>query len=396
VRTVRDVNLSGKRVFVRVDFNVPLDEHGQVSDATRITAALPTINYLIEQKAKIVLASHLGRPEGEKNKKYSLEPIAKVLSDMLRQPVLFLSDCIGEEVVNAVHQLDGGMVALLENVRFYGEETDNDENFSKELAKLADAYVNDAFGTAHRAHASTAGIAKFLSPRVAGFLVERELEFLGEKTTHPKRPFTVILGGAKVSDKISVIDALLDKADHMIIGGAMAYTFLLAQGHKVGNSLVEPDKINTALTAIQKAKEKNVQLVLPVDSVVADHIDFGSRTVGAIQIAGLDIPDNMSGIDIGPKSVELFSEIIQNSKTILLNGPMGIFEIKESAKGTFAIAEAIAQNREAISIIGGGDSVKAINKSGHGKDVTFISTGGGASLEFLEGKILPGIAVLDR
>jgi 3-phosphoglycerate kinase len=315
---------------------------------------------------------------------------------MLKQPVLFLPDCIGQEVVNAIHQLDGGTVALLENVRFYGEETDNDEKFSKELAKLADAYVNDAFGTAHRAHASTVGIAKFLSPRVAGFLVERELEFLGKKTTHPERPFTVILGGAKVSDKISVIDALLDKADHMIIGGAMAYTFLLAQGHKIGNSLVESDKVNTALAAIQKAKEKKVQLVLPIDSVVTDHIDFDGRTVGTMQIAGLDIPDNMSGIDIGPKSIELFSKIIQTAKTILLNGPMGIFEIKESAKGTFAIAEAIAQNREAISIIGGGDSVKAINKSGHGKDVTFISTGGGASLEFLEGKILPGIAVLDQ
>jgi 3-phosphoglycerate kinase len=292
--------------------------------------------------------------------------------------------------------LGNGEVAFLENVRFYKEDTDNDENFSKELAKLADAYVNDAFGTAHRAHASTAGIAKFLSPRVAGLLVERELEFLGEKTTNPKHPFTVILGGAKVSDKISVIDALLDKADNMIIGGAMAYTFLLAQGHKVGNSLVEPDKVDTALAAIKKAKEKNVKFVFPIDSIVTDRIDFDNRTVGTTQIVGPHIPDGMSGIDIGPKSVALFSEIIQNSKTILLNGPMGIFEIKESAKGTFEIAEAIAKNREAISIIGGGDSVKAINKSGHGQDVTFISTGGGASLEFLEGKILPGIDVLDE
>jgi 3-phosphoglycerate kinase len=396
MKTIEDVNLMGKCVFVRVDFNVPLDEHGQVSDSTRITAALPTINHLIRQKAKIVLASHLGRPDGAKNEKYSLAPVAKVLSELLKQPVLFLPDCIGKEIVDATRQLGDGEVALLENLRFYNEETDNDENFSKELAKLADAYVNDAFGTAHRAHASTAGIAKFLSPRVAGLLVKRELEFLGEKTANPKRPFTVILGGAKVSDKISVIGALLDKADHMIIGGAMAYTFLLARGHGVGNSLVEPDKIDTAVAAIKKAKEKNVQLVLPIDSIVTDHINFDTRAVGITQTVGLDIPDGMSGIDIGPKSVELFSKIIQNSKTILLNGPMGIFEIKESAKGTFAIAEAIAQNREAISIIGGGDSIKAINKSGHSKDVTFMSTGGGASLEFLEGKILPGIDVLDR
>jgi 3-phosphoglycerate kinase len=396
MKTIKDVNLMGKRVFVRVDFNVPLDEHGQVSDTTRITAALPTINYLIQRKTKIILASHLGRPKGAKDEKYSLAPVAKVLSELLKQPVLFLPDCIGKEIVNAIHQLGNGEVALLENVRFYKEETDNDENFSKELAKLADAYVNDAFGSAHRAHASTAGIAKFLSPRVAGLLVERELEFLGEKTANPQHPFTVVLGGAKVSDKISVIDALLDKADNMIIGGAMAYTFSLAQGHKIGNSLVEPDKVDTALAAIKKAKEKNVKLVFPIDSVVTDHIDFDNRAVGTTQIVDSDIPDGMSGIDIGPKSVALFSEIIQNSKTILLNGPMGIFEIKESAKGTFAIAEAIAKNREAISIIGGGDSVKAINKSGHGEDVTFISTGGGASLEFLEGKILPGIDVLDE
>ncbi|MDR1590873.1 MAG: phosphoglycerate kinase [Puniceicoccales bacterium] len=396
MKTIRDVNLEGKRVFVRVDFNVPLDEHGQVSDMTRITAALPTINYLIQQKAKIILASHLGRPDGTKNEKYSLAPVAKGLSELLKQPVLFLTDCIGEKIISTVNKLANSEVALLENVRFYAEETDNDEKFSQELAKLADAYVNDAFGTAHRAHSSTAGIAKFLSPCVAGFLIERELEFLGKKTANPEHPFTVILGGAKVSDKISVIDALLDKADNMIIGGAMAYTFLLAQGHKIGNSLVESDKIDTALAAIKKAKEKNVQLVFPVDSVATDHIDFANRTVGTTQIFGLDIPDGMSGIDIGPKSVEQFSEIVRQSKTILLNGPMGIFEIKESAKGTFAIAEAIAQNREAISIIGGGDSVKAINKSGHSEDVTFISTGGGASLEFLEGKTLPGIAVLDQ
>jgi 3-phosphoglycerate kinase len=396
MKTIEDISPTGKRVFVRVDFNVPIDEHGQVSDTTRITAALPTINYLIQQKAKVILASHLGRPNGEKNEKYSLAPVAKVLSELLKQPVLFLPDCIGETVTNTVHQLDNGEVALLENIRFYKEETDNDENFAKELAKLAEAYVNDAFGTVHRAHASTVGITKFLSPKVAGFLVEREMEFLGQKVSHPEYPFTVILGGAKVSDKISVIDALLDESSNMIIGGAMAYTFLLALGHKVGNSLVEPEKIDTALEAIKKAKEKDVNLILPIDSVVTDRIDFDNRTTGTIQVVGSDIPDNMSGIDIGPQSIALFSDIIQNSKTILMNGPMGIFEIKESAKGTFAIAEAIAKNRAAVSIIGGGDSAKAINESGHSKDVTFISTGGGASLEFLEGKILPGIDVLDR
>ncbi|MDR1434829.1 MAG: phosphoglycerate kinase [Puniceicoccales bacterium] len=396
MKTIEDISLSGRRVFVRVDFNVPFDEKGQVSDTTRIVAALPTIQYLIHQGAKVILASHLGRPDGEKNLKYSLAPVAKVLSELLKQPVLFLPDCIGTDVQRAVQALGNGEISLLENVRFYKEETDNDENFSKELAKLADAYVNDAFGTAHRAHASTAGITKFLSPKVAGFLMGRELEFLGKKTAHPERPFTVILGGAKVSDKISVIDALLDRADNMIIGGAMAYTFLFAQRHRTGNSLLEPDKVDIALAAIQKAKQKNVNLLLPVDSVITDLVDFETRTLGTLQTVGLDIPENMIGIDIGTKSVELFSKIIQQSKTILFNGPMGIFEIKDAAKGTFSIADAIAKNREAISIIGGGDSIKAINESGHGKDVTFISTGGGASLEFLEGKILPGVDALDK
>jgi 3-phosphoglycerate kinase len=396
MKTVKDVNLQGKRVFVRVDFNVPLDGNGQISDRTRIVAALPTIQHLIDQGAKIILASHFGRPNGEKNLKYSLEPVAKVLSELLGQPVLFLPDCIGQSVQQAVQALDNGEVALLENVRFYKEETDNDENFSRELARLADAYVNDAFGTAHRAHASTAGIAKFLSPKVAGMLIARELEFLGDKTAHPQRPFTVILGGAKVSDKISVIDALLDRADHMVIAGAMAYTFLLAKGHKMGKSLVEPDKISIALAAMQKAEKKGVRLLLPVDSVVAERVDFETRKLENIQIVGLDIPESMCGVDIGPRSVALFSEVIQQSKTILLNGPMGIFEIKDAAKGTFALAEAIAKNREATSIIGGGDSVKAIKESGHSDDVSFISTGGGATLEFLEGKILPGINILDQ
>ena len=395
MKAIRDVNLSGKRVFVRVDFNVPLDEHGQISDDTRITAALPTIKELIRQGAKVILASHLGRPKGVRDEKYSLAPVAKALSQKLAQPVLFLNDCIGPEVTESVMALKDGEVALLENLRFHKEETDNDEQFSKSLASLAEAYVNDAFGTAHRAHASTAGVANYLSPRVAGFLIEREIQFLGEKTANPERPFTVILGGAKVSDKISVIDALLDKADNMIIGGAMAYTFLLAQGHKTGNSLVEPDKIDIALAAIKKAQDNGVKLLLPVDSVVTDKIDFDNRTIGKLETVGIDIPDGLSGIDIGPKSIAQFSDIIAQSKTILMNGPLGIFEIKDSAVGTFAIADAIARS-SGISIIGGGDSVKAVKKSGHENDVTFISTGGGASLEFLEGKTLPGIAVLDK
>lgn len=395
MKTIHDVDFSGKRVFVRVDFNVPLNEHQQVVDDTRIIAALPTIQALIQQGAKVILASHLGRPKGEKNAKYSLAPVAKMLAEKLSQPVLFLKDSIGAEVIEAAQNLPNGAVMLLENLRFHKEETDNDPTFAQELAKCADAYVNDAFGTAHRAHASTEGITKFLSPCVAGNLIAHELQFLGNKVTNPERPFTVILGGAKVSDKISVIDALLEKADHMIIGGAMAYTFLLEEGHTVGSSLVELDKIEVARAAIEKAKAKGVELLLPIDSVVTNHIDFEHHTVGKLQTVGLDIPEGQTGIDIGPQSIARFAKVITDSKTILWNGPLGIFEIKESAQGTFAIAEAIAKSN-AVSIIGGGDSVTAIKQSGHSQDVTFISTGGGASLEFLEGKILPGIAALDQ
>lgn len=395
MKTIKDIHCADKRVLVRVDFNVPLDDKGQVSDDTRIVAALPTIQYLVQHKAKVILLAHLGRPKGEKNLKYSLAPIARVLAEKLQQPVLFLNDCIGPEVREAIDHLSPGEVALLENVRFYKEETDNDRIFANKLSLLADIYVNDAFGTAHRAHASTVGITEFLSPCVAGLLLEREVEFLGQKTQNPKRPFTVILGGSKVSDKITVINALLGKADNMIIGGAMAYTFLLALGHQVGKSLVETDKIDVAKSALEKAKQLGVRFVLPVDSVVTDNVDSATRTVGSLETVGTDIPENKMGIDIGPRSIELFKEIIQTSGTILMNGPLGIFEIAESAKGTFAIADAIAQSG-AISIIGGGDSVDAIKKSGHEKDVTFISTGGGASLEFLEGKPLPGIVVLDE
>lgn len=395
ILSVRDVNLSGKRVLVRVDFNVPLGKIGEVSDDTRIVAALPTIKYLVDQGSKVILISHLGRPNGEKNSKFSLAPVAEVLSKKLDRPVLFLADCIGEDINRAVMGLQNGDVALLENLRFYAEETGNDENFSKKLAELAEAFVNDAFGTAHRAHASTVGVTKFLSPCVAGFLVEKELKFLGEKTSNPDRPFTVILGGAKVSDKISVIDALLDKADAMIIGGAMAYTFMLAKGHSVGTSLVEVDRVEVAVAAIKKAQTKGVRLLLPLDSVVTDRIDFDGRSVGELKIVGEDIPDGLMGVDIGPKTIDLYKKIVAESKTVLMNGPLGIFEIEACAKGTFEIAKTIASSK-LTSIIGGGDSVKAVKKSGFTDNVTFISTGGGASLEFLEGKELPGIVALNK
>ncbi|MBC2594200.1 phosphoglycerate kinase [Ruficoccus amylovorans] len=396
VKTIKDVNLAGKRVFVRVDFNVPFDAQGNISDDTRIVGALPTIKHLVDQGAKVILASHLGRPKGEKNLKYTLAPVAKALSERLGQPVLFVPDCIGPEAEKAANELADGGVILLENARFYKGEEKNDPEFCQALAKLADAYVNDAFGTAHRAHATTEGITKYISgPKVSGFLIEKELDFLGEKTAKPERPFAVILGGAKVSDKITVIEALLEKCDTMLIGGAMAYTFALAQGKKVGDSLSEPDKIETAKACLAKAEAKGVNFLLPVDTLVTDKLDFGNAQVGETKIVEGDIPDGWQGVDIGPKTIELYKSEVAKAKTILWNGPMGVFEIKECAKGTFAVAEAVAE-ADAISIIGGGDSVKAIKKSGYGDKVSFISTGGGASLEFLEGKTLPGVAALEQ
>ena len=396
IKTIKDVDLKGKKVFVRVDFNVPFDNKGEISDDTRIVAALPTIKYLIDEGAMLVLTSHLGRPKSKEDKQFSLAPVAKALSEKLGKPVVFVDDCIGPKVKEACAAMKPGDVVLLENSRFYPEEKKNDPEFAKKLAEDtgAEAYVNDAFGTAHRAHATTAGVAAYLPIKVAGFLIEKELEFLGSKTENPERPFTVILGGAKVSDKITVIDSLLDKCDSMLIGGAMAYTFALAQGKKVGKSLVEADKVDLALAALKKAKDKGVNFLLPVDNAVCQTIDFAAGTVGELKVME-DIEDGWAGVDIGPKTVELYKNEIAKSKTILWNGPMGVFEIKECAKGTFAIAEAVAKS-DAISIVGGGDSVKAVKKSGYAKDVTFISTGGGASLEFLEGKQLPGVAVLDR
>ncbi len=396
IKTIKDVNLKGKKVFVRVDFNVPFDTKGEISDDTRIVAALPTIKYLVDEGAMVVLTSHLGRPKSKEDKQFSLAPVAKALAEKLGKNVVFVDDCIGPKVKEACAAMKAGDVVLLENSRFYPEEKKNDPAFAKQLVEDtgAEAYVNDAFGTAHRAHATTAGVAAYLPIKVAGLLIEKELEFLGSKTENPVRPFTVILGGSKVSDKITVIDSLLDKCNSMLIGGAMAYTFALAQGRKVGNSLCEADKVDLAKAALAKAKEKGVNFLLPVDNVVSNSIDFANGTVGELKVMS-DIEDGWSGVDIGPKTVELYKNEIAKSKTILWNGPMGIFEIKACAQGTFAIAEAVAK-ADAVSIVGGGDSVKAVKKSGYAKDVTFISTGGGASLEFLEGKELPGVAVLDR
>jgi len=393
-KSIKDVNLAGKRVLVRCDFNVPLKD-GAVSDDTRIRAALPTIRHLSEKEARVILCSHLGRPKGEKNPEFSLAPVAKDLSDKLGRPVRFVDDCVGDAVESAVAELADGEIALLENVRFYKGEEKNDPEFSAQLAKLAEAYVNDAFGTAHRAHASTAGVTEHLSPCVCGFLIEKELAYLGDKTANPDRPFTVILGGAKVSDKIQVIDALLEKADTIIIGGAMAYTFALAEGRKVGDSLSEPDYVDTAKSALEKAKAKGVKFLLPIDNLAVKDLDFKAGTVGETKVFEGNIEDGWEGVDIGPKSIELFKEEVASAKTVLWNGPMGIFEIEACNQGTFAVAKTIAES-DCTSIIGGGDSVKAINMAGYGEQVTFMSTGGGASLEFLEGKELPGVTALDQ
>lgn len=388
-KTVKDIDLKNKKVLVRCDFNVPMDEEKNITDNTRIVAALPTIKYLIEQNCRIILCSHLGRPKGEVNNKYSLEPVAKELSKLLGQEVLMAKDVIGEDAKKLSENLQPKQVMLLENVRFHREETDNDENFAKDLASMAEVYVNDAFGTAHRAHASTAGVAKFL-PAVSGFLIEKEINFLGDTLQNPQRPFVAILGGAKVSDKIGVIDSLLEKVDTLIIGGGMAYTFFKAQGYEVGNSICEIDKLDLAREAMQKAKDKGVKLVLPVDTKVGK--EFKPDTESKV-VKCTEIPADWEGFDIGTETIKLFAEEIKNAKTVIWNGPLGLFEFEQFAVGTNAIAQLLAQI-DATTIIGGGDSAAAVEKAGLADKMTHISTGGGASLEFLEGKKLPGIECL--
>ena len=388
-KTVKDIDLKGKKVFVRCDFNVPMDENQNITDNTRIKAALLTIKYLLEQNCKIILASHLGRPKGEVKPEYSLKPVAKELSKLLGKEVIMANDVIGEDATTKAENLKEGEILLLENVRFHKEETDNDPEFAKKLASMAEIFVNDAFGTAHRAHASTTGIADYI-PGVSGFLIEKELKFLGNAVNNPERPFVAILGGAKVSDKIGVIDSLLDKVDTLMIGGGMAYTFFKAQGYNVGNSLCEVEKTGLALEAMEKAKEKGVKLLLPIDTKIGKEFkpDTESKTV-----AWTEIPDDWEGFDIGEKTIEMFKNELKNAKTVIWNGPLGLFEFDQFAIGTNEIAKTLAE-LDATTIIGGGDSAAAVEKAGLADKMTHISTGGGASLEFLEGKKLPGIECL--
>jgi phosphoglycerate kinase len=395
--SIRDLSLNNQRVFMRVDFNVPLD-NGRVADDTRIRETLPSIEYALRHGAKLILASHLGRPKGKPKPEYSLKPVAERLRILLDekmgsgQNVGFSPDCIGMQAEEMANNLERGQTLLLENVRFHAEEEANDQAFSKSLAKLCDIYVNDAFGSAHRAHASTEGITHFVSKSAAGLLMEKELEYLGKATEHPAKPFVAILGGAKVSDKIGVIRNLMTKVDSLIIGGGMAYTFLKAQGQEIGKSLLEADKVDLAKELLAEAKQRNVKLLLPVDHVVADKFDAAAKPIPVPQ--GQPIPADKMALDIGPATIEEFAEEVGHARTIVWNGPMGVFEFDHFAKGTVAIANAVADNPGATSIVGGGDSVAAVKKAGVADRISHISTGGGASLEFLEGKKLPGVEAL--
>ena len=392
-KSIEDINVTGKKTLVRCDFNVPLRD-GEITDLNRIYGALPTIKYLSDNNARVILCSHLGKPKNGYEAAFSLEPVAKKLSELLGKEVRFAADPqvsgdIAKEVINGMKD---GDIILLDNTRFRKEETKNEESFSRELASLADIFVNDAFGTAHRAHCSTVGAGEFMQARVCGYLIQKELKFLGEAVENPKRPFTAILGGAKVSDKIAVIEKLLDKVDTLIIGGGMAYTFLKAQGYEIGTSLVEEEKVEYAAEMIEKAKQKGVTMLLPVDNVAADRFAADAE---AVVTQDQNIPQGHMGLDIGPKTVELYVEKVRSSATIIWNGPMGVFEFEKFAQGTLAIAKNMAELEDAVTVIGGGDSAAAVNQLGFGEKMTHVSTGGGASLEFLEGKELPGIVSLD-
>jgi len=389
-QTIKDIDVTGKRVFCRVDFNVPIDKQGTITDDTRIRSALPTIHYLIENGAKLILVSHLGRPKGKPDPASSLNPVATYLGSLIDQHVLMAPDCIGSETTALAEKLEDGQVMLLENVRFHAGETDNDPDFAAQLAALAEVYVNDAFGTAHRAHASTEGVARILKPAVAGLLMQNELQYLGGALDNPQRPFVAILGGAKVSDKITVIEKLLEKVDAILIGGGMAYTFLKAQGIAIGSSLVEEDRLDMALDLLAKAEQKNVKIFLPTDHLAAE--TFAADSPYTV-VSNDQFPATGMGLDIGPQTIATYQQQIVSAKTVLWNGPMGVFEFDAFAKGTFAVAEALAAS-DCLSIIGGGDSVAAVNKAKLQDKMTHISTGGGASLEFLEGKALPGVVAL--
>ncbi len=391
--SVEDINPSGKRIFVRVDFNVPQDEQLRITDDTRIKESLNTIQYLVDKGGRVILCSHLGRPKGKKNEKFTLKPIAARLSELLKKPVAMMPDCVGDAVKAEVLKMKNGDVALLENVRFYDQEEGNDPVFAKRLAELAEIYVNDAFGTAHRAHASTEGVTKFLKPCVAGFLMMKEIKYLGGALSEPQRPFVAIIGGSKISTKIDVIKHLMEIVDILIIGGGMSYTFLKSEGHGIGKSIVEDDKMELARELIKQSIETDVPMLLPIDHIVSDAFDAKANVKTVLRG---EIGPEWEGMDIGPKTLEKYTTFIKTAKTIFWNGPVGVFEMEPFAGGTLAIAKLLAEASEqgVITIVGGGDSVAAVTQMGYASKISHISTGGGASLEFMEGKVLPGIAAL--